>query len=413
MASVDDAIANGDIHFLFQPKYSFKAQGFCGAEALARWRHPDLGSIPPDEFIPVLERHGRLTDLTLHSLATIEPLLRTLADAGQSMHIAVNISAPLLFDATFAAQLEKRVQNMGSIRKMLTLEVTESASFEDDSTGFKLLAKLRQMGCRVSIDDYGTGNSTLSYLRRFPADEIKIDKSFIQGVTQPENRNSAIIAAIVSLATALKMDTTAEGIEAHDELTAMRKLGVGQIQGYIYAPAIGNDDVIEAMLSGDWVIEPNGPSKYRQERRTVLRKVGLIHEDHRYEATMRNLSRSGCMVEGLLDVPLGTPFVVDFGEGQLAVAVVRRSAESRNLARPKSSSFSRSPPGMPGSFTRMMLSGLMSRWTTPFSWARDMIEAICWVKRAACISVMRGARPSRIAARRLNSVSPSRNSIRM
>ena len=124
------------------------------------------------------------------------------------------------------------------------------------------------------------------------------------------------------------METTAEGIEAHDELEAMQRLKVKQIQGYIYAAPVGFDDVYEAMASGEWVIEPSGPSKYRPERRTVLRKVGLIHEDHRYEATMRNLSRTGCMVEGLMDVPLGTPFVVDFGEGQLAVATVRRSAGS-------------------------------------------------------------------------------------
>jgi hypothetical protein len=124
------------------------------------------------------------------------------------------------------------------------------------------------------------------------------------------------------------MDTTAEGIEAHDELNAMRKLKVKQIQGFIYAAAVGYDDVVEALLSGDWTIEPDGPSKYRPERRTVLRRVGLIHEDHRYEAMMRNLSRSGCMVEGLLDIPIGTQFVVDFGEGQLAVAVARRSAGS-------------------------------------------------------------------------------------
>ena len=124
------------------------------------------------------------------------------------------------------------------------------------------------------------------------------------------------------------MDITAEGIEAHDELDAMRKLGVGQIQGYIYAAAVGFGDVCEALLSGDWVIEPDGSSQYRPERRTVLRRVGLIHEDYRYEAMMRNLSRGGCMVEGLVDVPISTNFVVDFGEGQLAVAVVRRSAGS-------------------------------------------------------------------------------------
>lgn len=247
LASVDDAIANGDIHFLFQPKYSFKAQGFCGAEALARWQHPDLGSIPPDEFIPVLERHGRLTDLTLHSLATIEPLLRTLADAGQSMHIAVNISAPLLFDATFAAQLEQRVQNMGSIRKMLTLEVTESASFEDDSTGFKLLAKLRQMGCRVSIDDYGTGNSTLSYLRRFPADEIKIDKSFVTNLVS-DAADAKLVRSTIELAHELGMQVVAEGVEDASCAAALAEMDCDMAQGWHFGRPIGRAD-LEKLLN--------------------------------------------------------------------------------------------------------------------------------------------------------------------
>jgi hypothetical protein len=105
-------------------------------------------------------------------------------------------------------------------------------------------------------------------------------------------------------------------------------LKVGQIQGFIYAAAVSYGDVCEALLSGEWMIEPDGPSKYRPERRTVLRRVGLIHEDHRYEVMMRNLSRGGCLVEGLIDVPLGTLFVVDFGEGQLSVAVTRRTAGS-------------------------------------------------------------------------------------
>ena len=121
------------------------------------------------------------------------------------------------------------------------------------------------------------------------------------------------------------METTAEGIEAHDELEMMRKLKVGHIQGYIYAQPVTFDEVSEAMASGEWIIEPDGPSKYRSDRRTVLRRIGLIHENHRYEVMMRNMSRTGCMIEGLLDVPIDTPFVVDFGEGQLAVAHVRRS----------------------------------------------------------------------------------------
>jgi EAL domain-containing protein (putative c-di-GMP-specific phosphodiesterase class I) len=242
------------------------------------------------------------------------------------VRIAVNVSAAQFGNAGFSAFVAQALAHSELPPERLELELTESIFLGDEVATSDMFNQLKLLGVRLALDDFGTGYSSLSYLQHAPFDKIKIDKSFIRGVTQEGNRNAAIIAAIVSLADALKMDTTAEGIEAHDELEAMRKLGVKQIQGYIYAAAVSPEDVTEAMLSGEWVIEPEGPSKYRPERRTVLRKVGLIHEDHRYEATMRNLSRSGCMVEGLLDVPVGTPFVVDFGEGQLAVAVVRRSA---------------------------------------------------------------------------------------
>src|SRR5690606_14591389 len=99
--------------------------------------------------------------------------------------------------------------------------------------------------------------------------------------------------------------------------------------GYVYSQALAIESIYEAMAAGEWVIEPNGPSKSRAQRMTLLRKVGLIHENFRYEATVRNLSRTGCLVEGLLDVPMGTQFVVDFGGGQLAVAVVRRALSSQ------------------------------------------------------------------------------------
>jgi hypothetical protein len=126
----------------------------------------------------------------------------------------------------------------------------------------------------------------------------------------------------------LGLETAAEGIEARDELDRMRNLRLKQIQGDIYAPPVSLEQAAEGMAGGEWIIEPEGPSRYRDERRTMFRKVGLIHEDYRYEVMMRNLSRTGCMIEGLLEVPLDTQFVVDFGEGQLAVATVRRSAGS-------------------------------------------------------------------------------------
>ncbi|WP_309752600.1 EAL domain-containing protein [Novosphingobium sp.] len=318
-----DALDKDQMRLAYQPIVDTKTNKVVTLETLARWDHPDLGPISPGVFIPIAEEAnliGALGDWCLR---------RACMEAAQlpgSVKVAVNVSAAQFANPGFASLVAQALAQSELPPERLELELTESIFLGDRQATEEMFNALKMLGVRLALDDFGTGYSSLAYLQHAPFDKIKIDQSFIRGVTELGNRNGAIIASIVSLAKALKMDTTAEGIEAHDELEAMQKLGVGQIQGYIYASAVPFDDVCEALASGEWVIEPDGPSKYRQERRTVLRKVGLIHEDHRYEVTMRNLSRSGCMVEGLLDVPAGTPFVVDFGEGQLAVAVVRRSA---------------------------------------------------------------------------------------
>ena len=318
-----DALDKDQMRLAYQPIVDTMTNKVVTLETLARWDHPDLGPISPGVFIPIAEEAnliGALGDWCLR---------RACMEAAQlpgSVKVAVNVSAAQFANPGFASLVAQALANAELPPERLELELTESIFLGDRQATEEMFNALKMLGVRLALDDFGTGYSSLAYLQHAPFDKIKIDQSFIRGVTQEGNRNGAIIAAIVSLAKALKMDTTAEGIEAHDELKAMQKLGVGQIQGFIYASAVPFEDVCEALASGEWVIEPDGPSKYRQERRTVLRKVGLIHEDHRYEATMRNLSRSGCMVEGLIDVPAGTPFVVDFGEGQLAVAVVQRSA---------------------------------------------------------------------------------------
>ncbi len=318
-----DALSNGELRVAYQPIVDTKTNKVVTLEAFSRWDHPEMGPIPPSVFIPVAEEAnliGALGDWVMKQACM------DAATWPGEVRVAVNVSASQFANPGFTSVVAQALAHAELAPERLELELTESIFLGDESSTADMFNSLKLLGVRLALDDFGTGYSSLGYLQHAPFDKIKIDKGFIAGVTQPGNRNNAIIAAIVSLAIALGMETTAEGIEALDELQAMQKLGVSQIQGYIYAPAISCEDVTEAMLSGTWVIEPSGPSKYRQERRTVLRKVGLIHEDHRYEATMRNLSRTGCMVEGLLDVPIGTPFVVDFGEGQLAVAMVRRSA---------------------------------------------------------------------------------------
>ena len=318
-----DALSSDQMRLVFQPIIDTKTNKVVTLETLSRWEHPELGDISPAIFIPIAEEANLIGALGNWALK------QACMDAVQwpgNIKVAVNVSAAQFANAGFATLVAQALAHSGLPPERLELELTESIFLGDKAATEEMFNSLKLLGVRLALDDFGTGYSSLSYLQHAPFDKIKIDKSFIRGVTQEGNRNAAIIASIVSLAEALKMDTTAEGIEAHDELEAMRQLKVKQIQGFIYAAAVSNDDVCEALLSGEWVIEPDGPSKYRPERRTVLRKVGLIHEDHRYEAMMRNLSRVGCMVEGLVDVPIGTPFVVDFSEGQLAVAVVRRSA---------------------------------------------------------------------------------------
>ena len=320
-----DALSSDQMRVAYQPIIDTKSNKVVSLEALARWQHPELGNISPGIFIPIAEECNLIAPL---GDWVLKQACVDAASIPGHVKVSVNVSAIQFANPGFAALVAQALAHAELAPERLELELTETIFLDDREATDAMFNALKLLGVRLVLDDFGTGYSSLAYLQHAPFDKIKIDKSFITGVTQEGNRNAAIIASIVSLAEALGMDTTAEGIEAHDELNAMRRLGVGQIQGFIYAAAVTFGDVCEALLTGEWVIEPDGPSKYRPERRTVLRRVGLIHEDHRYEVMMRNLSRGGCMVEGLLDVPIGTNFVADFGEGQLAVAVVRRSAGS-------------------------------------------------------------------------------------
>ena len=177
-----------------------------------------------------------------------------------------------------------------------------------------MFADLKNIGVRLALDDFGTGYSSLAYLQTAPFDKIKIDQSFVRGATIPGSRNGAIISAIVALAEALDMETTAEGIEAMDELAWIRGL-----------KAVEADELVRLVEKGDWIVTPNGPAKFRHDRISMYRKVRAVHENHCYSLMIRNISETGALLEGLWDVPVGTKFVIDFGEGQLAVAVVRRS----------------------------------------------------------------------------------------
>lgn len=317
-----DALAKDQIYLGYQPLVESGTGKVLGFEALMRWNHPELGSISPSQFIPIAEETNMIVGLGEWALR------QACNDAAQwdgNLRVAVNVSPSQFVSPAFPGLVASALAASQLDPCLLELELTESIFLGDSEATDQAFAALKKLGVRLSLDDFGTGYSSLAYLKKAPFDKIKIDQGFIRDVTQPGNRNRAIISAIVSLASALDMDTTAEGIEALDELKVMEELGVKQIQGFVYSYALPQDEVIDRLATGEWIIEPSGPSHQRSERRTMLRKIGVIHEDHRYDVTMRNISRSGAMIEGMLDVPIGTEFVLDMGDGQLAVGRVRRS----------------------------------------------------------------------------------------
>jgi len=319
-----DALVQGQISLNFQPLVATGTDTVVGVEALMRWQHPEFGSVSPSVFIPIAEESNLI--VALGDWALRQACIAVNSWPGE-IRVAVNVSPVQFAHDHFLASVANALAQSGISPDRLEIELTESIFVNNDEATDRTFTALKRLGVRLALDDFGTGYSSLGYLKQAPFDKIKIDKGFIRDVTVPGSRNPAIITAIVSLAKALDMVTTAEGIEARDELDLMRELGVDQIQGYIYSSALSAGEVSEALSSGGWVIDPMGPARQRAERRTVLRKISVIHEDHRYEVTMRNLSRTGMAIEGLSHVPIGTEFVVDFGDGQFVVARVRRAEE--------------------------------------------------------------------------------------
>jgi diguanylate cyclase (GGDEF)-like protein/PAS domain S-box-containing protein len=320
-----DALARGELLMHYQPIVRSKDNTVAGFEALIRWEHPERGQINPTDFIPIAEETSLINQIGEWAMR------QACEDAAKwpgGLTVSVNVS-PTQFSADgLPAIVASALAFSGLKPSRLELEITESVFMGDASAVDAMFESLQGLGVRLVLDDFGTGYSSLGYLRKAPFNKIKIDQSFVRECTEPGNANSAIIAAIVSLADALGMETTAEGVEAMDELALVKKRGVTNVQGFIYSRAISREEVEERLHSGNLVFEPVGPAKHRPQRRRVFRSIGVVHENHRYDAVLRDLSKSGAKIEGLLEVPIGTKLVVDLGNGQLAVAIVRRSQDA-------------------------------------------------------------------------------------
>ena len=317
-----DAVERDEMVMHYQPIIRATDYKLCGFEALIRWEHPDRGFVSPEIFVACAEDIGIIKTIGEWALNQVCEQARQWP---VDLRVAVNVSPTQFANDDFVQVVQRALTKSGLPAHRLELEITESVFAGDEERTLAVFRELKNLGVRLVLDDFGTGYSSMSYLRHAPFDKIKIDQSFVRGSTEDGNNNSAIIGAIVSLADALNMETVAEGTETKDELELVIQRGAGHIQGYIFSRPITHEEACERLARGELHYEPRGPERYRSERRTVLRRIGAIHEDHRYNVVLRNISKTGARIEGLLDVPVGTQFVIDLGDGQLAVAIVRRS----------------------------------------------------------------------------------------
>jgi diguanylate cyclase (GGDEF)-like protein len=319
------ALDKGELDLFYQPVVCIDDDRVVGCEALMRWEHPERGPVSPAIFIPIAEETnliGPLGEWALH---------RACADAAAWAHpvrVAVNVSAVQFANAEFVEVVRAALEASGLEPDRLELELTESVLLGDSDTIAETFRALKALKVRLALDDFGTGFSSLSYLRSAPFDKIKVDRSFVNDATQADENSAKIIAAIVGLADALGMDTTVEGVEAFDQLEVIRAKGAKFVQGFLYSRPMPLAELTACMDSGALRIAPSGPDKFRPERRSVFLRIGVVHEDHRYDAILRDLSKTGARIEGLVGVPVGTDLVLDLGGGQLIVCTVSRSKDA-------------------------------------------------------------------------------------
>jgi diguanylate cyclase (GGDEF)-like protein len=231
------ALRLGQFRLRYQPLVSTTDGRIVGVEALLRWEDPLRGQVQPDDFIPLLEETGLIVPVgawVLEEACRQAAAWRRSGPPAADLNISVNVTARQLVQPDFAATVAQALETAGVNPRQLCLEITEAVLIEDVETVRRELAKVRDLGVRLAVDDFGTGYSSVGYVRQLPLDSVKIDKSFVQGLTAGAE-DAAIAQAIIKMAHALGLSTVAEGVESADELARLQQLGCDYVQGFYFA----------------------------------------------------------------------------------------------------------------------------------------------------------------------------------
>lgn len=232
----------------YQPVVSATTHELVGVEALARWMHPELGLLCPDKFLTIIDNTGMTARFDRHILRTAVEAASELAASGRQINVSANLSPRSLWSPQLLVELRELLARHPLAHDRLVLEVTEQGLLTDFSRSLPILESLRDMGVRLSLDDFGTGGSSLIRLRSLPFDEIKIDRSFVNGVPG-DGVDATIVESTIQLAAALGMNTVAEGVESMEQASALHEMGCRRLQGWAFAKAMPLDELVETWVN--------------------------------------------------------------------------------------------------------------------------------------------------------------------
>ena len=242
------SIEGRELRLVYQPQITLAGSHVVGAEALLRWRHPEMGDISPARFVPVAEETGLIGPIGDWVIeAACEQLARWKAVPG--LRLSVNLSVGQLRDSkAFLDRVRGLIHGAGVDPHRLEFEITETLLASNVADHAEVLRQLGSLGCPIAVDDFGTGYSSLSYLKRLPIDTLKIDRGFMREIVTDAD-DAAIVSAIVAMARKLKLEVVAEGVETVEQLAALRDLGCDRYQGYLFSPPVAADEFTERFLA--------------------------------------------------------------------------------------------------------------------------------------------------------------------
>jgi diguanylate cyclase (GGDEF)-like protein/PAS domain S-box-containing protein len=241
------ALLNDQMTLHYQPIFDLRSGRISGMEALLRWTHPDMGKISPAAFIPVAEATGVMVPIGTWVMRTACEQAKAWHDAGyKHLSLAVNLSVTQLQQPDLVTRVKEILEETGLPARFLELEITESSAMLSPEVSIRTLYDLKKLGIRISLDDFGTGHSSLSYLKRFPIDTLKIDQSFVRDInTDPDT--AAIVTAIIAMAHSLRLKVIAEGVELSEQAAFLKRYACDQMQGYLIKPPVPAEEFLECL----------------------------------------------------------------------------------------------------------------------------------------------------------------------